>query len=92
MELKKKFKNNLAFIGNIDVRDVLTGSKQWIKKELLRKLNAAKGGGFIPMSDHSVPDNIPVENYDYYISLLDAYGKYPLKLGEYDIQELDNLY
>lgn len=92
VELKKQYKNRLAFIGNIDVRDVLTGSKEVIKRDILRRLNAAKGGGFIPMSDHSVPDNVPVENYDYYMELLNEYGNYPLDLGEYDIPELTNLY
>ena len=27
VELKKKYRNRLAFVGNIDVRDVLTGDK-----------------------------------------------------------------
>lgn len=91
VELKKRYTNRLAFVGNIDVRDVLTGSKEALKKDVLRRLNAAKGGGFIPMSDHSVPDNVPVENYDYYMSLLEQYGKYPLRLGEYDLPEMDHL-
>ena len=92
VELKKKYKNRLAFVGNIDVRDVLTGDKRNLERDVLRRLNAAKGGGYIPMSDHSVPDNVPVENYDYYMELLSRYGRYPLKLGEHDIAELDHLY
>lgn len=85
IDLKKKYKNRLAYIGNIDCRDVLPGSKEGIKKNLLRKLNAAKGGGYIPSADHSVPYNVSVENYDYFVSLIRQYGKYPLDLGEYDI-------
>jgi uroporphyrinogen decarboxylase len=92
VELKKKYKNHLAFVGNIDVRDVLTGDRRILEGNVLRRLNAAKGGGYIPMSDHSVPDNVLVDNYDYYMELLDRYGRYPLKLGEYDIAELDHLY
>jgi uroporphyrinogen decarboxylase len=92
VELKKKYKNRLAFVGNIDVRDVLTGSRDGLKRDVLRRLNAAKGGGYIPMSDHSVPDNVPVDNYDYYVELLERFGGYPLALGEYDLPELDNLY
>ncbi len=71
VELKKQYKDRLAWIGNIDVRDILPGTKQGIKDHLLRKLNAAKGGGYIPMSDHSVPNTVSAENYDYYISLLE---------------------
>jgi len=90
IDLKKKYKNKLAYIGNIDCRDIFPGSKENIKKDLLRKLNAAKGGGFIPAADHSVPDNVPVENYDYFVNLIREYGKYPLNLGEFDIPELDD--
>ena len=85
LDLKKKYKNRLAYIGNIDCRDVFPGPKEGIKKELLRKLNAAKGGGYIPSADHSVPYNVPVENYEYFLSLIREYGKYPLDLGSYDI-------
>lgn len=91
VDLKKKFRNRLAFVGNIDVRDVLTGDMADLKSDVLRRLNAAKGGGFIPMSDHSVPDNVPVENYDYYRELLEQYGYYPLSLGEYNEIDLDLL-
>ncbi len=92
VELKKKYRNRLAFVGNIDVRDVLTGDRAGLKRDVLRRLNAAKGGGYIPMSDHSVPDNVPVENYDYYMELLRRYGNYPLRLGEHDLPELSGLY
>ena len=86
LDLKRNYKGRLAFIGNIDVRDVLTGSKEKIKIDVLRKLNAAKGGGYIPSADHSVPYNVPVENYEYFLNLVKKYGKYPLNLGEFDIK------
>lgn len=92
VELKKKFRNRLAFVGNIDVRDVLTGDKLRLERDVLRRLNAAKGGGYIPMSDHSVPDNVSIENYDFYMDLLEQRGQYPLQLGEHDLPELDRLY
>jgi hypothetical protein len=80
IDLKKKYKNKMAFIGNIDCRDTFPGSKRNLRRELLRKLSAAKGGGYIPSADHSIPANVPVENYDYFIRFLRKYGKYPLKL------------
>lgn len=83
--IKEKFKDRLAYIGNIDCRDVFPGPKEGIKNELLRKLNAAKGGGYIPSADHSIPYNVPVENYEYFLNLIKKYGKYPLNLGKYDI-------
>ena len=35
---------------------------------MLTKLNAAKGGGYIFQSDHSVPGNISAENYEYVVA------------------------
>ncbi len=86
VELKRKYKDRLAFVGNIDVRDVLTSSREKIKDSVMRKLNAAKGGGYIPSADHSIPSNIPVENYEYFLEIIREYGKYPLELKEYDLK------
>ncbi len=86
INLKKKYRNKLAYLGNIDSLNVLSGPKEIIKKDLLHKLNAAKGGGFMPSADHSVPGNVSAENYDYFVSLIKEYGKYPLNLGEYEIE------
>jgi uroporphyrinogen-III decarboxylase len=55
---------------------------------VLHKLNAAKGGGYIFQSDHSVPSNISGENYDAVVRLVREYGQYPLRLGEYDLPDL----
>ncbi|KLU63145.1 uroporphyrinogen decarboxylase [Peptococcaceae bacterium CEB3] len=84
VELKRVYKGRLAYFGNIDVRILAEGSREEIKREVLRKLNAAKGGGYIIASDHSVAANVPPENYEYMVQLVREYGGYPLKLGEYD--------
>lgn len=84
--LKRKYGNRVAFMGNIDAQNVLPADENTIEKALMRNLNAAKGGGYIPMSDHSVPNNVPVSNFDYYIALLRDHGSYPLNLGDYDEQ------
>jgi len=84
VELKKKYGKRLAWVGNIDVRVLANGSEEDIKKEVLHKLNAARGGGYIFQSDHSVPDNVPPENYRYAIELVKKFGRYPLNLGEFE--------
>ncbi len=84
VDLKRKYGQRVAFVGNMDVQKVLPGDREGIRRALLRNLNAAKGGGYIPMSDHSVPDTVSVENFDYYMSLLRANGTYPLNLEELD--------
>jgi uroporphyrinogen-III decarboxylase len=84
VKLKKKYGKRLAWVGNIDVRVLAKGSREDIKREVLRKLNAAKGGGYIFQSDHSVPANVPPENYHYAIQLVKEFGRYPLNLGEFE--------
>jgi uroporphyrinogen decarboxylase len=79
-EIRKKFGNKIALWGNIDTSNVLIGPEQLIKETLLEKLEYAKEGGYIPASDHSVAENVPIKNYDYFVSLVREYGKYPLKL------------
>ena len=84
VDLKRKYAKRLAFNGNIDVTVLASGNREAIRREVLYKLNAAKGGGFIFQSDHSVPDNVAPKDYAYAIDLLREYGRYPLQLGEYD--------
>ena len=69
----------------MDVQLWAAGTLDEIKRAALTKLNAAKGGGFIFQSDHSVPNDISGEKYDYVVKLIRDYGKYPLRLGEYDL-------
>ena len=71
----------------MDVQLWATGSREELRAAVLTKLNAAKGGGFIFQSDHSVPSNVPGESYDYVVRLVREQGVYPLRLGEFDLPE-----
>lgn len=84
VELKRQYGRRWAFNGNIDVRILATNDRKMVRREVLRKLNAAKGGGFILQSDHSIPSNVDPQTYNYVIELARKYGKYPLDLGEFD--------
>jgi uroporphyrinogen decarboxylase len=86
VELKKCYGNKIGYCGNNNIQIWETGDKDLIKKDILRKLNAAKGGGFIFQSDHSVSSDVSGHTYDYIVKLVREYGKYPLKLGEFDIE------
>jgi uroporphyrinogen-III decarboxylase len=88
VELRRRFGHRLGFCGNMDVMVWAAGDRDELKRAVLTKLNAAKGGGFIFQSDHSVPSSVPGESYDYVVKLVREYGKYPLQLGEYDIPGL----
>jgi hypothetical protein len=84
VELKRRYRDRWAFNGNIDVRVLATNDRDRIRREVLRKLNAARGGGYIVQSDHSIPDNVAPASYDYMVRLVGEYGRYPLDLGEFE--------
>ena len=84
VDLKRQFGRRWAFNGNINVQVLETNDREKVCREVLTKLNAAKGGGFILQSDHSIPDNVDPSTYDYMMQLVRQYGKYPLELGGYD--------
>jgi uroporphyrinogen decarboxylase len=85
VDLKRRYGKRWAFNGNIDVRVLATNDRDRIRREVLTKLNAGKGGGYILQSDHSIPDNVAPASYDYLIQLAREYGRYPLNLGEFDL-------
>ena len=85
VDLRKKHGHRMGFCGNMDVLAWANAPLEALRKQVLRKLNAAKGGGYIFQSDHSVPSNISAERYEYVVGLVRTYGSYPLALGEFDI-------
>lgn len=84
VELKKKYGDKIGYCGNSNIQVWETGDKELIRKEVLRKLNVAKGGGYIFQSDHSVTSEVSGPTYDYIVGLVREYGKYPLRLEEMD--------
>jgi hypothetical protein len=89
VDLRRRLGHRLAFCGNMDVITWATAKKEELRGVVLRKLNAAKGGGFIFQSDHSVPSDVSGENYDYVVKLVRECGTYPLQLGQFEVPDLD---
>ena len=86
IELRNEYGHAIAFCGNSNIQIWESGDRQAIKGEVLLKLNAAKGGGMIFQSDHSVTSEVSGQSYDYIVGLVREYGRYPLDLKEYDIK------
>ena len=84
VELRRQYGHRLGFCGNSDMQVWESGNRDAIKREVLRKLNAAKGGGLIFQSDHSVSSAVSGQSYDFVVKLVREYGRYPLQLGEFD--------
>ena len=78
VDLKRRFGRRWAFAGNLDVRVLSTNQREAVRREVLRKLTAAQGGGYILQSDHSVPDTVAPDTYDYVVRLAREFGTYPL--------------
>jgi len=89
VDLRRGYGHDIfAFCGNMDAIEWAHRTPEDLKPIVLRKLNAAHGGGFIFASDHSVPSNVSGQNYDAVVKLVREYGSYPLDLGEYELPEL----
>lgn len=84
VELRRQCGHRIGFCGNSDIQVWETGDREAIRREVLRKLNAAKGGGYIFQSDHSVSSAVSGHTYDYIVNLVREHGNYPLQLGEFD--------
>ena len=84
VELRRQYGHAIGFCGNSDIQVWESGDRDAIRREVLRKLNAAKGGGFIFQSDHSVSSNVSGHTYDYIVKLVREFGRYPIQLGDYD--------
>jgi uroporphyrinogen-III decarboxylase len=85
VDLRRAYGHSLGIAGNSDITVWETGDRDKVRDEVLRKLNAAKGGGYIFMSDHSVTGGVPPKTYHYIVDMVREFGKYPLDLGEYDL-------
>jgi len=67
----------LVMFGGIDKR-ILASTKSAIKTEVERIIPAmVRRGGFCPTCDHTVPSNVPYENYLYYRQLIVAMDANP---------------
>jgi len=85
IQLREEYSHQIGFCGNSNMQVWETGDRDLIRKEVMRKLNAAKGGGYIFQSDHSVSSGVSGDTYDYIVNLVRQYGNYPLQLEEFDM-------
>jgi hypothetical protein len=71
LELRREFGRDLRLIGGIDL-DVLRYGKEAIRREMEEKVPPLLAeGGYIPLADGRVRDDMLFENYRYYRELLE---------------------
>ncbi len=77
LALKKEYGHDLSFMGGIDVRAMADPNPAVIEEEIGKKVTEAKvGGGYVYHSDHSVPNNVSLQQYRRVLELVDKYGAY----------------
>jgi len=83
-DLRREFGHKLGFCGNGDKKIWEEGDPDKVRRDVMHKLNAAKGGGMLFQSDHTVSSNVSGKTYDTIVKLVREYGRYPIQLGEFD--------
>ncbi len=71
MEWRRRFGKTLRLWGGVDKR-VLTQSREAIRAHLREFIPLIEEGGFIPTVDHTVPPDVPWENFCYYMEMKQA--------------------
>ena len=79
-EIKAKYGDRLALLGNIDLQYTLTqGTPQEVEEEVLTRIrDLAPGGGYCVSSGNSIPEYVPIDNYAAMLEATFKYGKYPI--------------
>jgi len=71
LALKRDYGDRVAFMGGIDVRAMAADDPAVIEREIATKIPAAmQGGGYIYHSDHSVPDDVSLEQFQRVMDLV----------------------
>ncbi len=80
--LKKSVGDKLCLLGNIDMDIMARKSPDDVKELVFRNLrNIAPGGGYILGASNSVPEYIPLENYNAMRETALEYGRYPIAVS-----------
>ncbi len=79
--VKRRYAGRICPIGNINNKTTMVfGAPNDVRREAIACLRiAAPGGGYIMATDHSLHDDIPLENIQAYVEVAHQYGVYPLK-------------
>jgi len=68
VKYRKQYGKELLIMGGFD-KHLLAQDKRAVEKEVYRLAPLVEEGGFIPLPDHRVPPDVPLENYIHYLQL-----------------------
>ena len=80
-DIKKQFGTTLCPVGNIDNKTTMVnGTVEDVEREAAECIRTGgPGGSYILATDHSLHDDIPIENIKAYIGSAEKFGRYPIK-------------
>ena len=78
--VKQKYPGKICPIGNVNNKTTMvTGTPEDVINETLECLKIGMpGGGYILSTDHSLHDDIPLQNVKALIETVHKYGNYPI--------------
>jgi len=76
VRLKKEYGDRVSFMGGVDARSFKKSDEEF-EANLVRILEQVKpGGGYLFMSDHSIPDNVSFDEYKRKMAIVEKYSWY----------------
>lgn len=81
--IRERWGSAFFVMGNVCNTQVLPSNDRGrVAREVHRVLSSARAGGYMRLSAHSVGPDISSDTYDYFVKLMDRYGRYPMDLTE----------
>ncbi len=81
-EIKRKFGNQISFLGGIDISHAMLGSQEEVVQEVKTRLaQLAEGGGYILAPANHLQADVPPENVVTLFQAAHELGTYPLNLS-----------
>jgi uroporphyrinogen decarboxylase len=80
--IKREYGARISIIGNIDLGYTLTrGTPQEVREEVRQRIHdLAPGGGYAVSSSNSVPEYVPLANFNAMREATFQYGRYPISV------------
>jgi uroporphyrinogen decarboxylase len=80
--VKRQYGDRISIIGNIDLGYTLTrGTPQEVRQEVRQRIrDLAPGGGYAVASSNSVPEYVPLANFNAMRQATFEFGQYPIAL------------
>jgi len=81
-EIKRRYGSRISILGNIDLGYTLTrGTPEEVREEVRQRIrDLAPGGGYAVASSNSIPEYVPLANYNAMRQAVFDFGKYPISV------------